>query len=116
MDRAMARRAVDCGKPATQAAMTVCAGEALRRADAALNLAYGDLVDAPVLADRFRALQAAERAWLRCRDARCAFEGADARGGSLHPMLIDGCARRLTERRTADLQATLACARTPSRC
>ena len=65
------------------------------------------------MADRLDKLRAAERAWVDYRNAQCTFEGASAEGGSMQPMVIAGCAKALTLRRTAELKAILACDGTP---
>lgn len=109
-------RAADCAKATTQTDLNACAGQARGAADAALNAAYGDLVKEPSMADRLDRLRAAERAWVAYRDAQCAYEGAEYQGGSMQPMVVDGCAEALTERRTAALRKALSCAKSGGPC
>lgn len=94
----------------TQAQMTACAGAAFKRADDDLNVAYqqartrlkGDAQGA-------RMLQDAQRAWLRFRDAECAFATRLNAGGSIEPMNVALCRAELTQARTAQLQKYMAC-------
>lgn len=53
----------------------------------------------------FEVLIAAQRAWLQYRDAHCQSEGYEARGGSLEPLLVATCKRRLSEERTEQLRS-----------
>lgn len=109
-------RAIDCANPTTQMDMNECSGADLVRADATLNAAYGRLVREPSMVDRLDRLKAAERAWVAYRDAQCAFEGSEVEGGTMHSMVVSGCARALTERRTGELKAALACAQSSDKC
>ena len=109
-------RAADCSKPVTQTAVTICAAQDRVGADEALNAVYGKLVKEPSLAGRLDTLRAAERAWVAYRDAQCAFEGSEVEGGSMQPMVVDGCATTVTRQRTAALRSALACARDGAGC
>ena len=100
--------AQDCG--VAQADMNACAGASFSRADADLNAAYRRITARLARDDAARrALTEAQRAWVRFRDAECAFATADSEGGSIRPMLTAGCMEALTRRRTADLEAHMAC-------
>jgi uncharacterized protein YecT (DUF1311 family) len=48
-------------------------------------------------------LKKAQRAWIAYRDAVCEYEGYEARGGTMEPMLVNGCLARLTRTRTKEL-------------
>ena len=109
-------RALDCATDLTQTAMNICAERDFEAADAALNAEYGSLVKETALADRLGKLRAAERAWVDYRTTQCAFEGSAVDGGSMQPMVVTGCAKVLTERRTAELKTALTCAHDPSTC
>ncbi len=109
-------RAQDCARATTQTAMNICAVQSRAAADDALNTAYGALVKEPSMADRLDKLRAAERSWVAYRDAECAFEGSGYEGGSMQPMVIEGCAQGLTEHRTAELKKALACAKDGGPC
>ncbi len=105
---------VDCASAEAQVELTYCAEQDWMRADAVLNDAYQvalavlTSVDAGLEAQDRGAvvnLRNAQRAWITFRDAACAAEGYQMHGGSAEPMVIYGCRARLTEARTADLQA-----------
>lgn len=105
---------VDCANALTQIEMTYCAEQAYKAADGDLNLAYKlaraqaralDTDLGPDLAGAEAQLQAAQRAWIPYRDAACAAEGYQMRGGSGEAMLIYLCLERLTRARTEDLRA-----------
>lgn len=83
-----------------QMAMNACAYQRWQKADRELNALYGKLMKQSD-ADK---LQAAQRAWLQYRDLECAYEGADAEGGSLQPQEIADCKNRLTRQRVADFR------------
>ncbi|MHB8285977.1 MAG: lysozyme inhibitor LprI family protein [Caulobacteraceae bacterium] len=104
-----------CANPQDQMTMTMCAGAAASRADAAMNvqwkrtLAYMHKADADASAapahgpGYAEALLASQRTWLQFRDAECQIEGYAARGGSMQPMLVSDCLRQLTAQRTKQL-------------
>ncbi|MCG7360710.1 lysozyme inhibitor LprI family protein [Roseomonas sp. ACRSG] len=100
----------ECGPDATQADLGDCAGEGLRKADAALNETYGRIMDRlkpdPEAA---RALREAQRAWIRFRDGECDFATISAEGGSIRPMLVAQCRQHLTEQRVTQLRRYLSC-------
>ena len=50
------------------------------------------------------ALMASQRAWIAYRDAECTWQGFDAHGGSLEPMLVNECLADLTQKRLKELQ------------
>jgi uncharacterized protein YecT (DUF1311 family) len=56
----------------------------------------------------FDQLLAAQRAWIAFRDAHCASEGYEFRGGSMEPFMIGTCMTKLTEERTAQLKDLIA--------
>lgn len=100
--------ALDCSN-GPQSALNECAAAGFHAADAQLNTAYQAvtrrLTDTPAR----RSLVEAQRAWIRFRDAECEFDTRSSEGGSIRPLLFSGCQKRLTERRTADLNAYLSC-------
>ncbi|MDZ4393600.1 lysozyme inhibitor LprI family protein [Cypionkella sp.] len=105
---------VDCANAEMQMELTYCAEQDWLAADADLNAAYGVArklmqgIDAELEASQRGAadfLREGQRAWVTFRDATCAAEGYAMHGGSAEPMVIYGCRARLTEQRTADLEA-----------
>ena len=111
-------RATDCDDAQTQTAMNACAWEAYGRADAKLNATH-DTVMAHLepYPGQTRRLMAAERAWVMFRDAECLFVAQPGpTAGRIAPMVEAQCRTKLTERRTADLQASLDCQEGASDC
>jgi uncharacterized protein YecT (DUF1311 family) len=107
-----AAAAQDCDrKDETQSGMTICASADFAASDRQLNATYGEIMKrlADDQAGRKR-LQAAQRAWVSFRDAECEFQTAMTIGGSIHPMLVAQCRTELTDGRTKQLDAYLACA------
>jgi uncharacterized protein YecT (DUF1311 family) len=108
----------DCQQAITQTAMTACAGQAYRRADAALNtqwartLAFmkkrdvGEPRTTPGIGYA-AALLASQRAWIRYRDAECLIEGYAMRGGTAEPMARYTCLAAVTDARTKQLRSLL---------
>jgi len=94
----------DCKNPMNQSEMNICSLQDYEAADAKLNAAYRGLMkklgDDSAAQDK---LKIAQRAWIAFRDSECDFEGHSAEGGSMQPMLVNGCMARLTEQRTKDL-------------
>jgi len=82
-----------------QWALTSCADSAYHSADADLTRTYRRVYARLGAADRVK-LRAAQRAWLRFRDAQCTFEAAAYDGGSMQPMIQALCLEGLTRART----------------
>lgn len=110
---------LNCADPPDQASADGCAGDASRRADAAMNVQWRITLAAerqrdkdyagvprgdtrPSYAD---ALLAAQRAWLKFRDSECEVEAYAVRGGSLEPQIAAECEERLTKNRNKQLAA-----------
>ncbi len=99
-----------CDQASTQTDMNLCADQAYRKSDADLNAAYKEVTER--LKDSKAALtqlQTAQKAWLFFRDAECAFSSAGVTGGSAYPMVLSQCLDKLTQARTKELRAYLAC-------
>jgi uncharacterized protein YecT (DUF1311 family) len=107
---------LDCDNATSQAEMTSCAGLDFEAADRELNVVWKDAVaDARALDAELKAmggdgrpgheesLRAAQRAWIAYRDSACVYEGFEARGGTMEPMLGSFCLARLTRLRTKEL-------------
>ncbi|MCU0947921.1 MAG: lysozyme inhibitor LprI family protein [Porphyrobacter sp.] len=109
----------NCADPQFQQEMNWCAGQDYEAADQELNAQWAitraamtarDADWAPLRSADKRpgwsaSLLAAQRGWLRYRDAHCALEGYEARGGSLEPLLVLTCKAQATRARTAELKA-----------
>ena len=113
-----------CDEAMTQQALNYCAALEFQKADCALNEEWekvaermkrldAEMADAemPIADDGrdgyYAVAVAAQRAWTEFRDAHCASEGYQARGGSLEPMLVGMCKADLTRKRTAQLRAMM---------
>lgn len=107
---------VDCANAMAQADMNHCAYLDFEKADKELNAVYKEALQSEAEADKeaaeinpayvgaVKALKKAQRAWIDYRDGHCEGVGYEAVGGSMQPMLIDGCKARLTETRTKELR------------
>ncbi|MGK9164662.1 DUF1311 domain-containing protein [Inquilinus limosus] len=106
---ALPAAAQDCPDD-SQAGLNQCAGAAYKKADAALNATYRQIMarlkgnDAAA-----KALVAAQRAWIAYRDAECRFMASGVEGGSVQPMIVAQCLEQVTSQRTDDLEALLNC-------
>ncbi len=100
--------ALDCSN-GPQIALNECAAADFRAADAKLNTAYRAITRRLTDDPARRSLVEAQRAWIRFRDAECDFDTKSSEGGSIRPLLFSECQKRLTEQRTADLNAYLSC-------
>ena len=97
-------------KAQTQAQLTACAADALKRNDQELNRLYrqmqdrlkGDDTTGHLLAD-------AQRRWIAFRDAECSFTTVRTAGGSINAMNTNSCLAELTRHRAIELQNHLAC-------
>ena len=97
-------------KAQTQAQLTACAADALKRNDQELNRLYrqmqdrlkGDTTTGHLLTD-------AQRRWVAFRDAECSFTTVRTAGGSIHAMNSQNCLAALTRHRIDELRNHLAC-------
>ena len=105
---------IDCSNAMDQNTMTRCAGMDFEKADAELNKVWklaknaAEEADAEYSGDmkgEAAALLKAQRGWIAYRDGQCELAGFEARGGSMEPMLVNGCLAELTKARTRELQA-----------
>ncbi|NHI00043.1 lysozyme inhibitor LprI family protein [Oceanimonas sp. MB9] len=88
---------------ATQVEMNQQSQRNYQAADRALNQAYGQLMNS-LASDRRKKLKAAQRAWLRFRDAQAELVSSAYEGGSMQPLVHSEELRRLTESRTRELE------------
>ena len=92
-----------CEDAQTQADMNICFGNEYKKADAALNKTYQQLV--AMLEDEEKVqLKNVENAWLKYRDANCEFVGDQYKGGSMRPMIVAICLADVTNNRTTELK------------
>lgn len=79
-----------CAQAQTQIEMNDCAAKESRAADQKLNKLYAELA-AKLEPERLAKLKEAERAWIKFRDADCDFQSSLYKGGSIYPMIYNGC-------------------------
>jgi uncharacterized protein YecT (DUF1311 family) len=92
----------------TQLEMNERAGGELRKAEARMDAVYAKVL-ARISDAGKENLQAAQETWLRFRDQECDFETMGTKGGSIHPMVVAECRRRLTNQRIKDLKDQANC-------
>lgn len=111
----------DCANPMDQYSMTYCAGVDYENADAELNRVWPQARAAAKRQDEYiadeakskglptasEALLAAQRAWLKFRDAECEYQSYAFFGGTGQPMIGSLCLAELTRERTEQLRQGL---------
>ncbi|MDP8995259.1 MAG: lysozyme inhibitor LprI family protein [Pseudomonadota bacterium] len=109
----------DCANAMSQSELNQCAALDFEREDAALNAAWRDVLayvrsrDAEGIPEwdprgtGEARLREAQRAWIAFRDAHCELVGFEARGGTMEPMIYDGCRAEVTRARTEQLRFIL---------
>jgi len=106
----------DCRNAVDQNTMSRCAYEDFQAADQALNATYSRVM-AAIDDEGYKAkLRMAQRNWIQFRDNECTFETAENEGGSIYPMVYNGCLARLTKQRTRALDAYLSCWKNAQNC
>lgn len=92
----------------TQLEMNERAGNGLRQAEARMDAVYAKVLGRISDAGR-EYLTSAQETWRHFRDQECEFETMGTKGGSIHPMVVAECRRRLTDQRIKDLEAQANC-------
>lgn len=106
----------NCDDPQYQQEMNACASIDFEQADRQLNALWPEAIAGARAADAEIdrqydtrpgyevTLREAQRAWVIFRDAHCTWQGyGEARGGSMEPMVYDGCRAELTRARIREL-------------
>ncbi len=89
-----------------QPAMNACAWRDYLLADAELNRVWKDVRDRYPSKREAQALIDTQRAWLKYRDAQCAFERGQFEGGTIAPLIYYSCMKQLTKERTERIKNT----------
>jgi uncharacterized protein YecT (DUF1311 family) len=84
------RKKNPCDNAQTQQEMDNCSAKELRAADQKLNKLYADL-SSKLEPERLAKLKEAERAWIKFRDADCDFQSYLNKGGTIYPVVYNGC-------------------------
>ena len=99
--------------------MNICSYKEFQKADEALNDIWPLVRDHmkqidtyskeyfPEQANGAESLLKAQRAWIIFRDAHCDTEGARFAGGSIRPLIENGCRESLTLRRIEELKGLM---------
>ena len=109
----------NCHDPRSQPEMNACAYIEYEKADTAMNAAWKPLL--AIMKDRDKdfdpkgvaepgyvaALLEGQRAWLKFRDTHCLAESYFVRGGSMQPLVFNGCLEEVTKARVKQLQGLL---------
>ena len=91
----------------SQQEMNAEAAESFKKADKELNEVYAKVL-ANLDDEAKENLKKAQRAWIAWRDAEAAFRAdAEARGGSMWPLVHEGIRSRLTKERVKGLKELL---------
>jgi uncharacterized protein YecT (DUF1311 family) len=88
------------------AKMRECGNALYEKDDQELNRVYQE-VKKGLDAEGQGKLITSEQAWIKYRDANCAFHADEGRGGSIQPLLYLSCLSGMTKMRTAELQEGL---------
>src|SRR3954466_3505594 len=96
-----------CDNAQTQAEMNECQGREYKKADTALNAVYKQLMTKLDDEGERTALKVAQVAWIKFRDADCEFAAYQNKGGTIYPLIYDGCLTTLTQQRTKQLRELL---------
>ena len=96
----------DCANPIAQQEMNRCAERDYEAADRELNTTYRQVIARQNAGGRV-SLVAAERTWIANRDKTCKDEAAENEGGSIYPLVYNGCLTRLTKARIGWLRLKL---------
>jgi uncharacterized protein YecT (DUF1311 family) len=96
-----------CANAQTQVEMNECQGREYKKADAALNAVYKQLMAKIDDEGERTSLKAAQQAWIKYRDVDCEFESYLNKGGTIYPLVYSGCLTALTQERTRHLRDLL---------
>lgn len=94
-----------------QAEMNACASEQFSHYDSILNKLYKEQINyLGAKSDRGRMLIDAQRAWVKFRDADCAYEaGKQEGGGSVWPLVHFTCLATKTKQRAVEVEEYVKC-------
>ena len=98
------KKANPCDNAKNQNEMNTCAENEYKTADVVLNRVYGQLMS-KLEDDQKAKLKEAEQAWIKYRDSNCEFEAFPNFGGSIYPLVYNGCLKTMTNNRTKELKA-----------
>ena len=97
---------VNCASPDSTMAMSICADREYQVADRKLNQTYQAL-KSKLSGQQQQRLTTAQQAWLKFRDANCAYARGEFEGGTAAGPVGISCLAQTTEQRTKDLSGYL---------
>jgi uncharacterized protein YecT (DUF1311 family) len=97
---------VNCKNPQTTMEMSFCAERDYQAADRKLNQVYRQL-QAKLSGKQKQRMTNAQLAWIKFKDANCAYEGGQFEGGTIAGPIGTSCLARMTEQRTKELEEYL---------
>jgi uncharacterized protein YecT (DUF1311 family) len=96
-----------CNPEGNQAEMNACAVQEFQQADRELNDVYKQAMST-LSRSRQYDLRRQQRAWLKSRDPQCRKKAdEEGAGGSIWPLLYEGCRAEATRRRVDELRQML---------
>ena len=107
--------AEDCANRPNEQALRECLSLEYERADSDMSLLYKRVLS-ELPSDRKSGMIESQRAWIKFRDAACAFVGDDRKGGSSQGWVIAICKTQITEERTIHLKKQIDCRRDGQDC
>lgn len=97
---------VNCDSPQTTMEMNICTSREYQAADRKLNSVYQAL--RPRLSrQQQKRMTDAQLAWIKFRDATCAYERGQFEGGTMAGPIGTSCLARITQQRTKELEGYL---------
>lgn len=97
---------VNCSNPQTTIEINQCTRREADAADRQLNQVYQQLKPKISRQQQQKLIQA-QQAWIKFKDATCAYEQAQFEGGTISTSVYFNCLTQVTQQRTKDLQRYL---------
>ncbi len=95
-----------CDNAYTQTDMNKCIAAELAIEDQKLNQSYRDFQRLLNSSEK-QQLKAVQLAWIDFRDKACQLSAQSVRGGSIYPMVLNGCLTTYTQQRRVQLDADI---------
>ncbi|HZS48610.1 MAG TPA: lysozyme inhibitor LprI family protein [Blastocatellia bacterium] len=100
------KKADPCDSATNQVEMNNCAEREFKAADAQLNKVYNQVMT-KLEGEHKTKLKEAELAWIKYRDTNCDCETFLNLGGTIYPLVYNGCLTRMTNNRIKELKDLL---------
>lgn len=96
----------ECDLATTQAQINFCAGQAADKVDRELNRFYRQIMSNITDGEQKLLLTESQQAWIKFRNADCAFERSFYAGGTLSTTVYLTCLEKLTRQRLQQIEQT----------